>query len=89
MEAGDVEFDRFYWYLMGIEPRIKFTMEREKKWNPSFHGHSHTKGREKTGNKGLQKENSYKQIYLKILEIKPLKEFSFRDHKRPNPQSSL
>jgi len=29
-KQGDVEFDRFYWYLMGIEPRIKFTMEREK-----------------------------------------------------------
>jgi len=27
---GDTEFDKFYWYLMGIEPRIKFTVEREK-----------------------------------------------------------
>ena len=29
-KKGDSEFDRFYWYLMGIEPRIKFTIEREK-----------------------------------------------------------
>jgi len=29
-KQGDSEFDRFYWYLMGIEPRIKFTVEREK-----------------------------------------------------------
>ena len=29
-KQGDIKFDRFYWYLMGIEPRIKFTMEREK-----------------------------------------------------------
>ena len=57
-------------------------MEREKR-NHSFHGHSHTKGREKTGNKGLQKGNSHKQVPQ--LEIKPLKEFSFSDHKRPNP----
>ena len=26
-KQGDLEFDRFYWYLMGIEPRIKFTLE--------------------------------------------------------------
>ena len=25
LKQGDIEFDRFYWYLMGIEPRIKFT----------------------------------------------------------------
>ena len=29
-KQGDIKFDRFYWYLMGIEPKIKFTMEREK-----------------------------------------------------------
>ena len=29
-KQGDSEFHRFYWYLMGIEPRIKFTVEREK-----------------------------------------------------------
>ena len=29
-KQGDLEFDRFYWYLMGIEPRIKFTLERER-----------------------------------------------------------
>ena len=70
-KQGDIGFDRFYWCLMGIEPTIKFTMEREKKWNPSFHGHLHTKGREGAGNKGLQKGNAHKQVSQ--LEIEPLK----------------
>ena len=29
-KQGDIEFDRFYCYLMAIEPRIKFTMEWKK-----------------------------------------------------------
>jgi len=29
-KQGDLECDRFYWYLMGIEPQIKFTVELER-----------------------------------------------------------
>ena len=29
-EQEDSEFDRFYWYLMGIEPQFKFTVEHEQ-----------------------------------------------------------
>jgi len=35
-KQGDLEFDRFFWYLMGIEPRIQFTLGNEKKME-SFH----------------------------------------------------
>ena len=71
---------------MGIEPQIKFTVEREKDGILPFMDIHIRREKDKLVTKVYRKD-THKQISK--LEIQSLKEFSVGNCKRPNTQGSL